>query len=211
MHCTCPDLLPSNNSCLTNHSLPAHLPQVSSGRCFASLHRTGAGCESGPLPRDRLAGIMQCVGEHPEELSKVKSLQRQVREVQTIMENNIQIVRLPRALSRMAIFCITLFLYLHAGDLQVSAPMLCEVLPALQRCGCRYAGRKHTDTPPWLLGCGRPGLLLQKTSTRADVKGAVQALARTERMVDLRDCTADINTSADEFRRKTVALHRKIY
>ena len=36
---------------------------------------------------------MQYVTEHPEEVSKVKGLQRQVKEVQTIMENNIQIVR----------------------------------------------------------------------------------------------------------------------
>ena len=36
---------------------------------------------------------MQYVVEHPEEMSKVKGLQRQVKEVQTIMENNIQIVR----------------------------------------------------------------------------------------------------------------------
>ena len=35
---------------------------------------------------------MQYVVEHPEEMSKVKGLQRQVKEVQTIMENNIQIV-----------------------------------------------------------------------------------------------------------------------
>ena len=47
------------------------------------------------LYRERLAANMQHVTEHPEEVSKVKGLQRQVREVQTIMENNIQIVRPP--------------------------------------------------------------------------------------------------------------------
>ena len=63
--------------------------------------------------RDRLAGIMQYVVEHPEEMSKVKGLQRQVKEVQTIMENNIQIVR-PRKLSRMAV--------LHAEQPQPQPP-----------------------------------------------------------------------------------------
>ena len=44
---------------------------------------------------------MQYVTEHPEEMSKVKGLQRQVKEVQTIMENNIQIVRPPRLSCRL--------------------------------------------------------------------------------------------------------------
>ena len=36
---------------------------------------------------------MDYVMEHPEEASKIKGLQRQVREVQEVMENNIQQVR----------------------------------------------------------------------------------------------------------------------
>ena len=55
--------------------------------------------------------IMQYVVELPEELSKVKGLQWQVREVQTIMENNIQIVCPPCKLSRTAFFQTTLFIF----------------------------------------------------------------------------------------------------
>ena len=132
----------------------------------------------------------------------MKGLQRQVREVQTIMENNIQIVCPPHELPRIAT--------LHARDLQVSAPILREVLPALRRCRCRYAGRKHTDKPPWLLRCDVQARVCRRPALRLTFK-VLRRLWQGWSVQDLQDRTADMNTSADEFRRKTVALRRRMY